>query len=137
MTGWRREGARFAAVGLLSNATLYLVYLGLTALGLGHKLAMTLLFALGTLQTFVLNRTWTFRHGGRLPRSLARYLAAYGACYVLNLAVLYVLVDRHGLPHAVVQGFAILGIAVLLFLVQKLWVFRAQDRPDAGWVPPT
>jgi putative flippase GtrA len=136
VTGWRTQGARFAAVGLLSNATLYLVYLGLTAMGLGPKLSMTLLFALGTLQTFVLNRTWTFRHGGRLPQSLVRYLTAYAACYVLNLALLYVLVDRHGLPHAVVQGFAILGIAVLLFLIQKFWVFRAVDRPDAGWVRP-
>ncbi len=137
MTGWRTQGARFAAVGLLSNATLYLVYLGLTAMGLGHKLSMTLLFALGTLQTFLLNKTWTFRHGGRLPQSLARYLTAYAGCYVLNLALLFVLVDRHGLPHAVVQGFAILGIAVLLFLIQKFWVFRSVDQPDAGWARST
>jgi putative flippase GtrA len=137
VTGWRIEGVRFATVGLVSNAVLYLVYLGLTATGLGHKLSMTLVFVLGTVQTFVLNRIWTFHHGGRLPRSLARYLAAYGGCYVLNLAVLYFLVDRKGLPHAVVQGFAILGIAVVLFLLQKFWVFRAVARPDRGLVRST
>ena len=50
---------RYAIVGLISNVILYLAYLLLTGLGLGHKTAMTLLYAVGILQSFLLNRQWT------------------------------------------------------------------------------
>ena len=55
---------RFAVVGFASNLVLYLVYLGLTSIGLGHKNAMSILYVVGVLQTFVFNNKWTFRHYG-------------------------------------------------------------------------
>jgi hypothetical protein len=45
--------------------------------------------------------------------------------YLLNLSLLWLLVDRWGLPHAPVQGVLILGVAAFLFVVHKVWVFRA------------
>ena len=42
---------RFAAVGVLANVGLYLGYLALTRAGLGHKVAMTLVFVVGTFAT--------------------------------------------------------------------------------------
>jgi hypothetical protein len=39
--------------------------------------------------------------------------------------VLYVLVDRHGYPHQLIQGAMIVLLAMMLFLAQKFWVFRA------------
>ena len=114
---------RFALVGLASNAVLYLVYLLLTELGLGHKTAMSSLYLLGVLQTFVFNRRWTFRYQGRMPKALIRYLASYGLGYFFNLAMLIIMVDTLGLSHRIVQGILILITAGLLFLLQKYWVF--------------
>jgi putative flippase GtrA len=129
----RKEAARFVVVGVVSNALLYLIYLGLTSvLGLGPKLAMSSTYALGILQTFVFNKQWTFAHRGGVSSSLARYLAAYGACYLINLSVMLLFVDRFGFNHAVVQGLAIGGIAVLLFLLQKYWVFAARAAERTG-----
>lgn len=124
------QGLRFVVVGLFSNVVLYLLYLGLTWLGLGHKTAMTLLYMTGTIQTFFLNKHWTFNHVGSLRASSLRYLVAYGAGYVLNLGTLYLFVDNLGLPHTMVQGIAIFVIAALLFLLQKYWVFSG-DRVAA------
>ena len=56
--------------------------------------------------------------------SFARYVATYGFGYLLNLAVLWITVDQMGLPHEVVQGIMILSLAVILFVLQKFWVFR-------------
>ena len=55
---------RFGVVGFASNLVLYLVYLGLTKIGLRHKFAMSILYVVGVLQTFVFNNKWTFRHYG-------------------------------------------------------------------------
>lgn len=119
-------------VGLASNLVLFLLYLSLTGLGIGHKSAMTLLFVVGTLQTFVFNKRWTFTHQGYLQASFLKYLAVYGFAYLLNLTSLLVFADHLGLPHQIVQGVMILSLAILLFLLQKYWVFRPLRSPEMG-----
>jgi len=115
--------AKFAVVGLLSNGILYLAYLLLTYLGVGPKAAVSILFAVGVTQTFLVNRGWTFRYAGNPKRAYIRYWAAYGIGYILNIAMLDILVDVMGYPHRVVQGLLVLLIAGFLFLLQKFWVF--------------
>lgn len=118
---------RFVTVGLASNLGLYLLYLLLTMVGLGPKSAMTLLFALGMLQTFVLNKCWTFQHHGFARVAFVKYGLVYALGYVVNLAALFLLVDQLGLPHQPVQGLMILSLAVVFFLLHKLWVFRVSS----------
>lgn len=115
---------RYGIVGVLSNAVGYLLYLGITAAGMEHKLAMTLLYAVGVAQTFLFNKHWSFKHRGTHGPALVRYCASYALGYLINLVALLVLVDRLGYPHQIVQGVVILSLAVLLFLLQKFWVFR-------------
>jgi len=121
---WHVQFSRYAFVGLASNALLYALYLLLTFLGIGPKTAMTLLYLIGVLQTFHFNRGWSFRHEGRRSPALVRYVAAYLLGYALNLAMLLLLVDHLGWPHQWVQGAMIVSLAVLLFLLQRYWVFR-------------
>jgi putative flippase GtrA len=118
------ELLRFGTVGVVSNLVLYLLYVAATAAGIGHKTAMSVLYCLGVLQTYVLNGRWTFRRQGR-PGAAARYGAVYCAGYLLNLALLYLLVDVAGLAHLAVQAGLIVVVALLTFLLQKHWVFRA------------
>ena len=131
-TRTRGQFLRYALVGLGSNLILYLAYLLLTSFGLGHKSAMTILYVIGVAQTFLFNRTWSFRHQGGLHGSFARYVAAYAFGYLLNLAVLWIAVDRMGLPHQIVQGIMILTLAVMLFLLQKFWVFPETRDVQGG-----
>lgn len=130
MSDWRIQGTRFIIVGLVSNIVLYLIYLLITALGVRYKIAMTMLYVIGTLQTFVFNARWTFKHTGHNKASLIKYVVAYGACYLINISALIVFVDRIGLPHQVVQGVMILTITVVMFLLQKFWVFTPSITTD-------
>lgn len=125
------QALRFAVVGLASNAVLYVVYLVLTGVGLGPKLAMTLVYAIGVTQTFLFNKRWTFNHVGRHDTAFLRYLTAYAGGYLVNLLVLAWLVDGLGYPHQLVQGIMILALAAALFLLQKFWVF-----PETAITPP-
>jgi hypothetical protein len=59
---------------------------------------MSLLYALGVIQTFYFNKTWSFRHGGTHGPAFIRYCISYGLGYLFNLAALHVLVDRLGTP---------------------------------------
>ena len=127
-TKTRTQFLRYAIVGLGSNLLLYLCYLLLTTWGMEYKSAMTLVYALGVTQTFLFNRSWSFRHQGALHGAFVRYVASYAFGYVLNFTILWFAVERLGQPHQIVQGVMILTLAVLLFLLQKYWVFPESAR---------
>jgi putative flippase GtrA len=129
-----KQFLRYAIVGISSNIILYLAYLLLTGFGLGHKTAMTLLYAVGILQTFLLNRHWTFGHQGSMHSAFARYVIVYFLGYLVNFSGLYVFVDVLGFAHQLIQGMMIILVAVLLFALQRLWVFNRQDEIP-GYMP--
>jgi putative flippase GtrA len=116
----------------VSNALLYVAYLGLTSVSVESKVAMTLLYAVGVAQTFFFNKRWSFRHCGTHGSAFARYCMSYALGYVINLLALFVLVDHLGYPHQVVQGVLVLSLAVILFLLQKFWVFRSTSNLPAA-----
>jgi putative flippase GtrA len=123
MSAIPRQLIRYAIVGVASNAVLYLAYLGLTFYGTPPKAAMSIGYAIGVVHGFAVNRRWTFGQCGAGTAAFARYLTAYAIGYIANFAMLVALVDGAGLPHQLVQGIAVLTIAALLFMLQKLWVF--------------
>lgn len=115
---------RYGIVGITSNAVGYLLYLVLTAAGVEHKLAMTLMYMIGVVQTFLFNKRWSFDHDGSHRHAFVRYVMSYGVGYAVNLTGLYFCVDRLGWPHQAVQGVMVFVVAALLFMLQKFWVFR-------------
>jgi len=122
---------RFAIVGICSNGALYLAYLALCLAGLGPKTAMTVSFLLGTTVTFAFNRNWSFQSDRPVPGAFFRYAATYALGYVVNLVALVFLVDRAGLRHELVQGAMVVLVAILMFVVQRRWVFGG----GSGTVP--
>lgn len=123
-----RQLIRYAIVGLGSNILLYLAYLLLTHLGLGHKTAMTLLYGLGVLQTFLFNRRWTFGHRGNIHGTFIRYAFIYLLGYLVNFCGLYIFVDVLGFQHQLIQGMLIIVVALSVFVLQRSWVFNNQDK---------
>ena len=119
-----RQVVRFTVVGLVSNALLFGLYLLLNSAGLTHVTSMTAVYAIGVAQTFLVNRSWTFGHAGRLGGPFVRYIVTYALGYLLNLGLLTTLVDGLHLPHAWVQGALIFVVAAFVFVLQKHWVFR-------------
>lgn len=120
----RRQLVRYGVVGVGVNIMGYLAFLGMMAAGLHHQLAATLMFVLAVLASYLVNRNWSFQHKGRVGRSFANYAALYFAAWLLDVLVLWIFIDAMHYHYAIVQGLAIVGIALLLFLGQRYWVFR-------------
>lgn len=128
MSSWQVQSFRYVLVGTISNLALYLAYLGLTAMGMEPKTAMSLLFVVGVGQSFLFNKRWTFGYSGAARKVLPRYALAYGGSYLLNLVLLALLVDGFGWSHQLVQAGAMGLNALLLFLLQRHWVFPQGTR---------
>lgn len=114
---------RYVLFGLASNSTIYIIYLSITSLGMDHKLAMTMLYLVGTIISYLGNKTWTFRHRGKISSSFIKFLLTYLFGYFLNLLLLFYFVDILKYPHQIVQICSVILIAVLLFLLSKFLVF--------------
>ena len=121
--------ARFATVGVASNALLYLLYLVLSvAIGLQPVVAATIGWIFGVGSSFLLNQAWTFEDSRPKMQTFIRYVGLYATAYVLNMVLLVILVDRAGLPHEAVQGLLIVILGLSLFLGQRFWVFPSGQQ---------
>ncbi|ART54943.1 hypothetical protein CBP36_11175 [Acidovorax carolinensis] len=125
-----RQALRFGVVGFFSNTVLYLLYLLFTVLGVGHKTAMTLLFAIGAVQTFFFNKLWTFEDRGIFGSKFSKYFLAYFSAYIINLMALFVFSDHFGYQHQIVQGSMVFVVAIFLFILQRYWIF--QESTSSG-----
>jgi len=123
-----RQLIRYGFVGIITNVTSYLVYLLATYYGATPKISMSFLYALGATLGFLGNRKFTFAHKGNLLGSGLRYLLAHFIGYLINLALLIVMVDKFGYAHQWVQAIAIIIVAIFLFLAFKYFVFTQSDN---------
>jgi putative flippase GtrA len=132
----RVQFIRYVLVGLGLNAALYTMYLLLTWWIMGSETAMTITFSVGMLLSFLANRSLTFRHGGHQLTALRRFMACYAILYLIDFIALWVFAGEMGVPHPIVQGCAVLVLALLAFTMQKYWVFPAADG-GAGRTAPS
>jgi putative flippase GtrA len=122
--------SRYVVIGVVSNVVLYTMYLGLTGIGGEPKIVMSALYLIGALQTFLVNRDWTFRYRSSTLRALVRYFIVYGLGYAVNLAMLILLAGMAGWNHRVVQAAAVLCVAALVFAMHRCWVFRSAGQAN-------
>lgn len=120
-----RQLLRYVVVGVATNLLLYGCFLVLLHAGWAYLAAMSVSYAVGIALAFVAQRSWTFAHQGARGMAAARFVACYGLGYLLNLAGLRLLVGGGLLGPAAAQAVMIVIVALVLFVLQKVWVFRA------------
>ncbi len=115
---------RYAIVGVGSNIAGYCVYLIITYFGLTPKTAMTLLYGIISVISFIGNFNLTFSYKGGMRGSGIRYFFSYLVGYLINLAIIVIFVDHFGYAHQLVQAVAIFVVAAFLFISLKFFVFK-------------
>lgn len=78
--------ARYGVVGIVSNLTLYLLFLALLYGGIGPVTAAGICYAGGVCFSYVLNRGWAFKSTAGHQKDLPKYLLAYGIGFFAALA---------------------------------------------------
>lgn len=116
----------YGMVGIAGNLASYLIYLLVTYLGGTPKLTMSVLYVVTAFISFLANRKLTFSYKGGFLGSGLRFSLAHFFGYLINLSLLFVLVDRFGYPHQAVQVSAILIVAIFLFFTFKFFVFKEE-----------
>lgn len=119
-----RQLLSYVLIGVASNALGYSLYLIVTYFWGAPKLSMTILYLAGALISFFANRNFTFQHDGKVGQAGVRFLFAQILGYIINLILLTLFVDWLDYSHQIVQGVAIILVAIYLFLMLRFFVFK-------------
>ena len=114
---------RFAVVGAFNTVLYAAAYLSLGRVGVHYVAASILAFALATLNSYVLNRRWTFRSRGAPAPELARFLCAQLLGLVSSLTLLAALVEVGRVHHVAAQAVAFPVASLLTFALSRQWAF--------------
>ncbi len=114
---------RYVMVGIVTNASGYLLYLVVTYLGVSPTLSMTVIYGTVTLMGFFGNRKLTFHDTGTIWSSGSRYLLVYGIGFVFQYAMLVIFYEGRGYPHQLVQITSACVVTGFLFFALKYFVF--------------
>lgn len=117
---------RYGGIGILSNSIGYMAYVAIVAAGVGHKIAMSLVYLVVFMMSLYGNRRFTFDQGGRIAIVGLRFVAVYALGYFINLCLLFIFVDLFGCKHEFVQLASIGVIAALSFVLLKFFVFTGK-----------
>jgi putative flippase GtrA len=119
--------ARFLVVGAANTAASYLLYL-LLLLVIDYRVAYTLAYVAGFAWGYLAHARFVF---GARPGagSAAAYIATYGAMYLVALGVLYVAVDRFGIPKPLGMLVTLAITVPLSFLLLRRGFGRGPRKP--------
>ncbi|WP_205696235.1 GtrA family protein [Conexibacter sp. SYSU D00693] len=119
------ELVRFGVVGASGYAVNLAVFaLMVHSAGADYRVAAVTAWLVAVANNFFWNRRWTFRaHDGHAGFQAARFLAVSVAAFVVNLAVLELLVAGFDMAEVPAQAIAIVVATPCNFLGNKLWSF--------------
>src|SRR3984957_1635906 len=121
---------KFGIVGVSNTLIAFAVYtLLLKGFGVWYVAASGIGFALGAVNGFLWNRAWTFK--GHVGDALTpvRWFVVQGCGLLLDLGLVYALVDGAGLYKLVGQALTTVVVTVLTFFVNRAWTFKGHAAP--------
>ena len=129
----RHSFARFVVVGCANFVVSFVAfyasytYLPLHESGGRGAAANVLAYCAGLVNSFVLNRIWTFRAGGPVATHALKFVSLNAATLVGSTAIVWLLVDRAGLPALAVWLPLTLAILATHYLGMKHWAFAERQ----------
>ena len=119
---------KFGSVGALGTVTNLAIYSILIFLNINYNIASASAFVVAVTQNFVLNKRWTFDdHDASIKHRFVKYFALNFVSFLLNLAILNLVIHFFGtdkMTQIVAQVLGIAGAMVTNFIGSHLLVFK-------------
>ena len=124
-----RQFVKFCIVGILNTAlTLGVIFVLMRGFAVNYVLANMIGYVLGLVNSFLWNKTWTFRSTGSLGRESVAFLAVFGVSYAIQLGALVLLKETCNLHVEVAQVVSMVIFSAVNFLGNKFFSFVPVDR---------
>ena len=124
---------RYVCVGVINTAVgLTVIYFGIYVLALDDVPANLSGYLLGTLCSFMLNRSWTFSSRGAPAAQLAKFLAVMLGAYLLNIASVMVMIKWLGFHRYLSHKLGTVPYTLAGYLGSRYFAFRDSTAAASG-----
>jgi putative flippase GtrA len=123
-----RQLVRFGIVGCSNTLLSWCAFALLVWLGVHYLLASAVAWTLGALNSYVLNRRWTFRSQGRWAPELVRFGAVQCAGLLLDIVLLDALTRDAHVERLLAQALVYPVTTIATFLLSRHWAFATLRR---------
>jgi putative flippase GtrA len=123
-----RQLIRFGVVGCANTVLSWCAYALLAWLGVHYLLASAIAWILGALNSYLLNRRWTFRSRARHAPEVVRFALVQGGGLALDVMLLDALTRDAGVQHLLAQALVYPATMIATFLLSRHWAFAGLDR---------
>ena len=119
---------RFGLVGCTNTALSWCAYALLLAAGMDALFASGVAWTLGAVNSYALNRRWTFRSRGRHAPELVRFAAVQCAGLAVDVVLLAALTRDAGVHELVAQALVYPATTLATFALSRQWAFATVGR---------
>lgn len=124
-SGLFEQFVKFGVVGIINVLVTYGVYYVLVFLGLNYLIANTVGYMAGILNSYYWNNKYVFKNNiHSSTKKLTKVFASYLVTYVINIVLLYFLVQQIGISEVTAPVIVILVTIPINFLLNKFWAFK-------------
>jgi putative flippase GtrA len=116
---------RFVTVGASNTVLSWCLYAVLEHAGVPYLIASGVAFAAGAVNSYALNRRWTFRSRGRTAPEALRFGVVQCIGLALDVGLLYALVHEAGVHHLIAQALVFPVASAVTFTLSRRWAFAA------------
>src|SRR4051794_12316655 len=120
--------AGFGIVGCNTTALSWCVFALLVHAGVAVLFPPPPAWTLGAVNSYALNRRWTFRSRGRYAPELVRFVAVQSAGLALDVVLVAALTRDAGVHELVAQPLVYPATTVATFALSRQWAFASVGR---------
>lgn len=114
---------KFCIVGVANTTISLVAYYILMRVGVYYLVASTIAYCVGILNGFFFSSTFVFKR--KMGVKLAvRFVGVYLSSLLINLGLLFVLVDFSGVPEFLAQVMVTFFNVIYNYFLNKLWTFK-------------
>ena len=115
---------RYSTVGFINTGLYYSLYLVFLWVGLNFGISHTIATAVAILNSYLLNKFFTFRKRGKAYTQLGKFLIVCFVQYIVNFAIIYICINFFQLSEQI-AGLAPIPASLLVgYAGNKFFSFR-------------
>lgn len=118
---------RFCITGGINTAVDFITFSIMIYFGVYYAFAQAVGYSLGTLNSYLLNKFWTFndsKSGKKTSSEMIQFIAINVISFLATLLCLKLLKENLGVNIYLAKVFAIIVAQTINFMGYKLWVFK-------------
>lgn len=120
-----REFIKFLITGVINTTiTLGIIFLMYNFFGIHYVLSNAIGYVLGFINSFLMNKFWTFKSKGSLIKQFFVFLKVFLVCYLFQLAFLYYFSEELLLEKNISQILSMIIYTIANFLFNKFLTFK-------------